>query len=120
MKALYNKIIPKPVRSGNTEVDRAFDDVRRSLQEIHKLLNLSKNKDGITIDGDIYCKSLHTEPTSIYVGKVKLAAALEGKEPLLIIKDIVIPVKKLAESAFVYVSATEPENPEINDLWLKI
>jgi len=73
MKALYNKIIPKPVRSGNTEVDRAFDDVRRSLQEIHKLLNVTQNTDGITVDGNIHCKSLYVEGDSIYIGGIKLA-----------------------------------------------
>ena len=73
MKQLFNKIKPSPLHSDNKEMNKAIDDIRKALDQLYNLLDVSK-EGRLTIDGDLKVKDLYVDGDSLYIGDVKLEA----------------------------------------------
>ena len=73
MKQLFNKIKPSPLHSDNKEMNKAIDDIRKALDQLYNLLDVSK-EGRLTIDGDLKVKDLYVDGDSLYIGGVKLGA----------------------------------------------
>jgi hypothetical protein len=80
MSQLYNKIKPAPARIADKNAEKAIDDVRKALDQIYKLLDVSSNDNALTIGGNIHCKSLYVDGDSIYIGGVKLKAPTSSED----------------------------------------
>lgn len=60
--AEYRKIVPTiPRNIDDPDIRKFMEDVRLAILELQKVVDFSTRPGDLTVDGDIYCKTLHEE-----------------------------------------------------------
>jgi len=60
--AKYRKIIPTiPRNVSDKDLRKCLEDMRLAIIELQKVVDFSTRPGDFTVDGDIYCKTLHEE-----------------------------------------------------------
>ena len=81
-------------------------------------LDSGKFKGDLRVDGDIYTQDIIMDSESLYLGKKAENRKLSYNDGTL--KFANSEIGGAMRGNAVFVSATEPSNPEVNDLWVKI
>lgn len=103
------KSIPRPIKTGDRELDRGWSSLIEALKDIHNFGIFINDSGDIVINKDIHCRSIYTEDNSIYIGGVKIQKPKDNEDGYYLQYDKV-------SKKFTYQSTTSPTTETVQDI----
>jgi len=97
------------------------EQIEHILTEIEDNLVPYDSEGNIVIDKDIRCRSLYLEGDSLYINGIKIKSPKFNDDNSILQYNRKTKIVEFKDrGSAVFVSASEPSDPQINDVWIKI